>query len=209
MSSTTGSAQAASLFLPDDLDDARRASELEQSDLDALRTVADWIKSFIAQPHKDLGRAGTVCPFVPDALERNTLWLAPEHIANRMASDVVELIGAYQRLFEDARHVAGDDAIYKSFVVVFTDLPVDRARGFFSDLLEQIAVPSYTNDGLVMGGFYKGNEGTAIYNMSFHPFTSPVPFLLVRQAVVSDWKFFLDDERWLELRARRFGASAS
>jgi hypothetical protein len=50
-----------------------------------------------------------------------------------------------------------------------------------------------------MGGFYEGNEGTAIYNASFRPFTSPVPFLLVRHAVVSDWKFFLDNENWLNL----------
>jgi hypothetical protein len=54
-----------------------------------------------------------------------------------------------------------------------------------------------------MGGFYDGNEETAIYNASFRPFTSPVPFLLVRHAVVSDWKFFLDDEDWLNRWARR------
>ncbi len=60
-----------------------------------------------------------------------------------------------------------------------------------------------------MGGFYEGNEGTAIYNASFRPFTSPVPFLLVRQAVVSDWKFFLDNEDWLKLWARRYGESGA
>ena len=48
-----------------------------------------------------------------------------------------------------------------------------------------------------MGPFYEGNEGTAIYNPSFRPFTSPVPFLLMRHAVISDWKFFLDNEDWL------------
>jgi len=31
-----------------------------------------------------------------------------------------------------------------------------------------------------------------------------VRFLLVRQAVVSDWKFFLDDDDWLNLWARRY-----
>jgi hypothetical protein len=57
----------------------------------------------------------------------------------------------------------------------------------------------------VIGGFYEGNEGTAIYNASLRPFTSPVPFLLVRHAVVSDWKFFLDNENWLNLWAHRYG----
>ena len=60
-----------------------------------------------------------------------------------------------------------------------------------------------------MGGFYDGNEGTAIYNSSFRPFTAPVPFLLIRQAVVSDWKFFLDNEAWLKLWVQRYGASGA
>ena len=60
-----------------------------------------------------------------------------------------------------------------------------------------------------MGGFYEGNEGTAIYNASFHPFRSPVPFLLVRQAVVSDWKFFLDNEDQLNMWARRYADSGA
>ena len=98
----------------------------------------------------------------------------------------------------------GDDATSKSFVVLFTDLVAERASEFFGDVLNQLAVPSYVNDGFVMGSFYEGNEGTAIYNASFRPFTSPVPFLLVRQAVVSDWKFFLDNEDWLNRWAGRY-----
>jgi hypothetical protein len=35
-----------------------------------------------------------------------------------------------------------------------------------------------------------------------------VPFLFVRLTVISDWKFFLDKEDWLNLWARRFGKSA-
>jgi hypothetical protein len=50
-----------------------------------------------------------------------------------------------------------------------------------------------------MGPFYEGNDGTAIYNTNFRPFTSPVPFLLMRRAVISDWKFFLNNEDWLRL----------
>ena len=42
----------------------------------------------------------------------------------------------------------------------------------------------------------------------FRPFQSPVPFLFVRQGVISDWKFFLDNDEWLDLWARRFGESA-
>src|SRR5918998_3127386 len=56
-------------------------------------------------------------------------------------------------------------------IVVFTNLSADRAQGVFDDVLHQLAVPSYAEDGIGVGPFYK----------------SPVPFLFVRQGVISDW----------------------
>ena len=196
------------LVLLEDLEDVGRTSELAQSDLDALHAVADWISTFVARPHEDLGRAGPVCPFVPGALERKTLWLAPEQIADRGVPHVVELINGYKSLFLDAETTDGDDADYKVIVVVFTDLSADRAQGVFDAILQQLAVPSYVEDGIVFGPFYDGNDATAIYNASFRPFQSPVPFLFVRQGVISDWKFFLDNQDWLNLWAHRFGQPA-
>jgi len=200
--------QTTHLFLLEDLEDVSRTRELAASDLDALRAVADWIKTYVVKPHKDLGRAGPVCPFVPGALERKALWLAPEQIAGRDVPAVVELMKGYQRMFLDAQPTDGDDANYKVVVVVFTDLPADRAPGLFGDVLQQLSVPSYVEDGILFGPFYEGNKGTALYNSSFRPFQSPVPFLFVRHGVISDWKFFLDNQDWLNLWARRFGESA-
>jgi hypothetical protein len=74
-------------------------------------------------------------------LERQTLWLAPEQIADRDAPAVVELIDGYKSLFLDAEPTDGDDATYNVIVVVFTDLSTDRAQGVFDDVLQQLAVP--------------------------------------------------------------------
>src|SRR5262252_1232919 len=200
--------QLTNLFLLENLEDANRTRVLAESDRNALRAVADWIRTFVVKPHKDLGRAGPVCPFVPVALDHKTLWLAAERSAGRKAADVIQLIDSYKRLLLTAQPVAGDDASNKSIVVVFTDLPAAQAKDFFSGVLQQIAVRSYAEDGLVMGPFYEGNDGTALYNPNFRPFTSPVPFLLMRRAVISDWKFFLNNEDLLRLWARRYGVSA-
>jgi hypothetical protein len=160
----------------------------------------------VTKPHKDLGRDGPVCPFVPEAMQRKTLWLASEHIAGRSVADVVQLVNGYKtQLLQQPFH--GEGVNYTSIVVVFTDLSADRAKGLFDDVLKQLAVPSYVEDGLVMGGFYESNEATAIYNRSFRPFTPPVPFLLMRHAVTSDWKFFLDNDDWLNRWAHRYGES--
>ena len=202
-------APTTNLFLLEDLEDVSKTRELAERDLDALRAVADWIKTFVARPHKDLGRAGAVCPFVPGALEHNTLWLAPEQIADRGVPDLVDLMNGYKSLFLDTQPIDGDDAISKVIVVVFTDLSADRAQGLFDGVMEHLAVPWYVEDGIEFGPFYEGNAGTAIYNSSFRPFQSPVPFLFVRSGVVSDWKFFLDDEEWLNRWADRHQASGA
>jgi hypothetical protein len=201
-------AQTTNLFLLQDLEGDSRRGELPGSDLKALQAVADWIKTFVVKPHKNLGRAGTVCPFVPGSLERKVLWLAPEQIADGGEPDLIELVSGYKRLLLETQPTGGDDADYKVIVVVFTDLPADRARGAFAGVLQHLAVPSYADDGILFGPYYEGNEGTAIYNLRFRPFESPVPFLFVRPGVISDWKFFLDNDEWLNLWARRYGESA-
>jgi hypothetical protein len=200
-------AQTTHLFPLDDLEDARRTMELPKSDRDALRAVADWTKAFAAKPHSDLGRAGPVCPFVPVALDRKTLWFAVERSAGRRMPELIQLIDGYKRLLLAAQPIDGDDANYKSILVVFPDLPAAQAKDFLGGVLQQIAIPSYVHDGLVIGPFYDGNDGAALYNPNFRPFTSPVPLLLMRRAVISDWKFFLSNEEWLRLWARRYGES--
>jgi hypothetical protein len=202
-------AQTTNLYLFEDLDDASKTSQLAKGDLAALRTDADWIKTFVAGPHKDLGRGGPVCPFVPEALERKALWLASEHIAGRSVADVVQLMNGYKRQFLHTQPIDGDGASYKVIVVVFTDLSSDRAKGLFDDVLKQLAVPSYVEDGILFGPFYENNKGTAIYNSDFRPFQSPVPLLFVRHGVVSDWKFFLDDDDWLNRWAHRYGEAGA
>jgi hypothetical protein len=110
--------QTTGLFLLEDLEDVGKTSELAEGELTALQAVADWIKTYVVSPHKDLGRPGPVCPFVPEAMERRTLWLAPEQIADRSVPGVVELMNGYVSRFLEAQPGDGDDAKYKVIVVV-------------------------------------------------------------------------------------------
>ena len=201
--------QTTHLLGADDLADIGNASGLAVPDRAALRAVSDWVTNFVARPHNDLGRDGSVCPFVPGSLERRTLFFVAEQIADLDVPDVVALMNDYKRLFLATPPNDGDDAIYKTIVVVFTDLRAERAGGLFNDVLEQLASPAYEADGIIFGPFYHGNDGTALYNPSFRPFQSPVPFLFVRETVLSDWKFFVDDPELLDRWARHFGPSAT
>jgi len=201
--------ETADLFLLEDLEDAGRTTELDERDRAALHAVANWIKAYVIRPHEDLGREGPVCPYVVQALERRTLWLAPERIGDRGVPEVVALMDGYKRRFLETERTEGEDGGNEVIVVVFTDLAAERAQGVFDGVRDELAARSYADDGIIFGPFYEGNPGTAIYNTSFRPFQSPVPFLFVRRTIVNDWKFFVDDDRWLGLWARRFGESGA
>ena len=82
-------------------------------------------------------------------MERRTLFFAAEPIAELDVPDVVELMDDYKRLFLATPPTDGDDAIYKTVIVAFTDLPVERASGLFNEVLEQLAGPSYEEDGII------------------------------------------------------------
>lgn len=178
------------LLLFQDLDDTNRTKVLTESDRNALRAVSDWIKTSVANPHKNLGRTGPVCPFVPVALEHNTLWLSAELSTARSSQEVIQLVDGYKRLLLATRPVDGEEARYKSIVLVFTDLPAAQAKDFFDAVLKQIGVTSYVNDGLVIGPFYEGNDATSTCNPNFRPFSSPVPFLAIRGATPHEIRNF-------------------
>jgi hypothetical protein len=196
------------LLLLEDLEDGGKAGELAHSELAALTAVADWIKTYVVQPHPEIGRPGTVCPYVPRSLERRSLWLASEQVAGRDSTEVVELMSGYKQLLLDRRTTEDEDVVYDVIAVVFTDLPAAHAKGIFDAVQQELGVTSYVEDGILFGPYYEGNAAPAIYNPGFRPFESPAPFMFVRHGVLADWKFFLDDDNWLGLWARRYGEPA-
>lgn len=202
------STRTTDLLLLEDLEDGGKAGELAHSELAALTAVADWIKTYVVQPHPEIGRPGTVCPYVPRSLERRSLWLASEQVAGRDSAEVVELMSGYKQLLLDRRTTEDEDVVYDVIAVVFTDLPAAHAKGIFDAVQQELGVTSYVEDGILFGPYYQGNAAPAIYNQGFRPFESPVPFMFVRHGVLADWKFFLDDDNWLGLWARRYGEPA-
>jgi hypothetical protein len=74
-------AQTTDLFPLQDLEDSSRTGNLADSDLKALHTVADWIKTFVGKAQQRSRPRWTRLSLTAEGLERKTLWLAPEPIA--------------------------------------------------------------------------------------------------------------------------------
>jgi hypothetical protein len=197
--------QTPTLYLVEDLDDPAVTDGLPDGDLRALRSISDWIESYVVQPHADLGRPGPVCPYVPVAIDMGALWLAAEHIRGRSPEDVVDLMADYRRQLLAARPADATDDDPAVIAVVFSDLSPEEAPSVFNAVLERLSLPSYEADGVLFGTYYAGNPAPATHNPHFRPFESPVPFVFVRSGTVRDWEFFLGRDDFMALWAKRYG----
>lgn len=192
------------------------ASEVETSGEDpALAAVLRWVRGFLAQVHPQAGRAGPVCPFVPQSLELDTIWLTTVPLPRPDRHDVLELVRFYRDVFLNLEPRTGEAAMNKAILIVFPSMKPEHAPTLIDDVQSELK-PSFVEAGLMLGEFHQENESPGLRNPEFRPFRSPVPMLAIRHMVESDLPFLKRDEdppgrRALFIRAylRRLGGAIS
>ena len=102
------SSMTMNLFLLGDLQDVSRTGQLTAI---SWRFKASPIGSTISGPSLTrtsaaLGPSARSCP---DRWSGKVLWLAPEHVADKSETDVVELVSRYKRVLQQSRPTSGDD----------------------------------------------------------------------------------------------------
>lgn len=167
--------------------------ELEQlqPDLDELpyfNEIIEWVKTFLAKPHPELGRSGAVCPFVPRALKLNTIRLAVIRTKNLKPDQIEEIVKHYREVFLELEPKQADLVFYKAIMLVFPD--VSEAEAFeLIDSVQQKLKPLFVESGLMLGEFHPRNQAPGLHNPDFRPLRSPVPMLAIRFMAESDLPF--------------------
>ncbi|SHF57605.1 hypothetical protein SAMN05443575_0335 [Jatrophihabitans endophyticus] len=157
-----------------------------------LREVATWIDVVIARPHRDLGRSGPLCPYVPAALREDALHfgvLRGESV-EAVEAEVVDLLEAH-------RSLSRPPSKYACIVLV--------ARGIsVPELLEvhRRVKPVAVDSGRMLGEFFPGYTSPGLHNPDFHPLTSPVPLLVIRHMVQGDDVFLAAEPAWVDAYRR-------
>jgi hypothetical protein len=160
------------------------------TDLAQLRSLVSWIVDFVAQPHKDVGRQGPVCPFMPRALNSDTLQFADVRTKNMDSDQLDLLVKSYAEVFLNTTPTQGKARLNKAIVLTLQDIELPnvveciegtqrRLKGFFVDR------------GLMLGEFHATHQGRGIRNDSFFPLQSPVPLLVIRHMIPSDLPFLV------------------
>jgi hypothetical protein len=170
----------------------RSMHEIVQSDSapDALRIVCDWILSFVNKPHPSLGRLGVVCPFVPSALNRNTLWLAVAPEECRSSEDICHLLHEYKKIYQSRVARIGHLRDFASLILAFPRL-VDEDAGALIQDVHRRTKPSVVAAGMMLGEFYPESRSPGVHNPEFYPLRSPMPLFVFRQMVENDLVFLV------------------
>ena len=58
----------------------------------------------------------------------------------------------------------------------------------------------------MLGDFHPFSQSPGIHNPDFRPLKSPIPMLVIRHMVISDWLFLLEKNEWLQAWFARFHA---
>ena len=174
----------------------------------ALKQIADYAYSFLAQPHAELGRDGNVCPFVPTALEKGTFRAT---VANTSDIDSVEAaMTNILRVFldmpptsPDAGRVAEGEQIYKTILVGFPAVGPEAAPQIIDELQKRLKA-TYVRAGMMIGQFHPSCPGEGLHNKNFRPFQAPVACLAVRHITKYDAPF-MDKDEYLDGYLKLFG----
>ncbi len=181
-----------------------------QEDLPYLLEVMDWVKNFLARPHPDLGRGGSVCPYAPHALKSNSIQLAVVHTQNLQPQQVEEIVVHYRHAFLELEPKEQALAINKALLLIFPDIQIEDATTLI-DGIQQKLKPLFVDAGLMIGEFHKRNQTPGQHNSNFRPLRSPIPLIAIRFMVESDLPFLqnADDPciriRYLEAYLKHFG----
>jgi hypothetical protein len=177
--------------------------------INAFREALTWIRSYLVQPHPELGRQGTVCPFAQTALDYDTMRVA-----------VVRLTGGYDKRMQilDAvkHHLAmlvatdspSDEQMLRATLMLFPDVSPEEAPDLIDRTKEELK-PSFVERGLMLGEFHRRNESPGIHNPNFRPLRSPIPMLAIRHMVSSDFIFLNRSEYDAATRLRYLEAYLS
>lgn len=181
-----------------------------QQDLPCLIEILEWVKSFLARSHPDLGRSGPVCPFVPHSLKSNNIQLAVVRGKDLKLQQVEEIVLHYRDIFLDIEPGEGEAVLNKAFILIFPEISVEEASQLIDSVQKKLK-PVFVNSGLMIGEFHKRNETPGLHNSNFRPLRSPIPILAIRFMVESDIIFLQDTNdpylliNYLETYLQRFG----
>ncbi|WP_280437126.1 DUF6875 domain-containing protein [Nocardia carnea] len=158
-----------------------------------VAALVHWVDDHLMQAHPDLGRDGPVCPFVRQTARCHALWVASFHGGDALTTEEVSAAVADAHELYDRLRAAETDSRWLTTVAVFPGL-TDYER---IDTAHRRHKTEVVRDGLMLGQFYPGCRVPGLWNADFHPLDAPLPMLVIRPMMTTDYPFLVERTDWL------------
>ncbi len=173
------------------------ASRFTQATLDGLR---EWAIDHLTQPLAEIGREGPVCPYVGPAMRRDLIWVGRVAGARPWPPYVRLVIEDALELFPRLAPDSGGSAVLRCLV---TAVPQLRDYALIDELHAELKT-RFVERGLMLGQFYPGCKEPGLWNKDYHPLDAPIPMLVVRTMMATDFPFLLSRPEWMSAYVKKF-----
>lgn len=179
-------------------DSARR--DTGPGEVDELK---EWVRDFLAEPHDDLGREGSVCPFIEPALRAETLLVeTAEYDADNGWHGLADTMRTQLDSYANRSWPEGKKSI-SSLVTVLLGMP--DHHGPLLDEAQRRVKGEAVRRGLMIGQFHPRCPEPSVWNSSFKVSRAPQPAFAVRRMALHDILFLHDDPELFVHYEKRFG----
>jgi hypothetical protein len=162
-------------------------SQSTESSGSVLSVLAGWLKDYAMQDHADLGRTGSVCPFVKQATRLDTVRLG---ISLAGPKDEASVFAHIRSSFDDLKRIPAPPGKERLRTIAIGFPHCASADGIA--MLDRVYARHkyYTLLRSRMIAFFHPGSGThGLWNPAFRPMQSPVPVLAVRYLIEQDAAF--------------------
>ncbi|MBW0274550.1 hypothetical protein ATM97_21445 [Nocardia sp. MH4] len=179
------------------LSTATESSRFTQATLDGVRA---WARDHLTQPLGEIGRDGPVCPYVGPAMRRDLIWVGRVAGARPWPAYVRLVLSDALELFPKLPPDVGGAAVLRCLV---TAMPELHDYTLIDDLHDQLK-SEFVERGLMLGQFYPGCTQPGLWNREYHPLDSPIPMLVVRTMMATDFPFLIARPEWMSAYVKKF-----
>jgi prolyl-tRNA editing enzyme YbaK/EbsC (Cys-tRNA(Pro) deacylase) len=162
-----------------------------------LDQVVGWARDYLTEPHPELGRQGPVCPYVQTSMEKRLFLLAVCPGRDLDGARIVETVMRYRDWFLEIEPCSGPDALLKTILILFPEIPLcDVSR--LIDATQEVLKPEYVKKKLMIGEFHPlPPQKGGLWNPDFRPLRAPVPMLVIRHMVPTDFAFLKSEKSFV------------
>lgn len=152
-----------------------------------LAILSDWMTDYAMSEHAELGRAGTVCPFVKQASRLDTLRLGISLGGPKDGASVfADVRGSFDVLKK--MHAPPGKERLRTIAIGFPECAGDDGVAMLEQVYKRHKYYTLFRSRMI-AFFHAGSETHGLWNPAFRPMRAPMPVIGIRYMIEQDAVF--------------------